>query len=47
MKRLWSLRNWLKGFAFGPVQRCRACGHTSPYHYPTCKTIQWKTEEHR
>lgn len=31
---LWSLDNWLHGYAFGPVQRCRLCDHTSPGHYP-------------
>ena len=27
----WSLRNWMKGYKFGPVQRFRCCGHTTPY----------------
>ncbi len=26
----WSVQNWLKGYKFGPVQRCRWCGHTTP-----------------
>jgi hypothetical protein len=25
----WSVENWLKGYKFGPIQRCR-CGHTTP-----------------
>lgn len=36
--RLWPLRkflrsldNWRRGFAFGYVRRCRACGHTAYY----------------
>ena len=35
---LWpSLRNWLKGYQFRPVQRFRCCGHTTPYaHATTC-----------
>lgn len=34
--RWWSLRNWIKGYKFGPVQRFRCCDHTTPYHYPSC-----------
>lgn len=33
----YSLRNWLKGYQFRPVQRFRCCAHTTPHHYPTCK----------
>ena len=32
----WSLRNWVKGYKFGPVQRFRCCDHTTPYHYAWC-----------
>ena len=32
----WSLRNWFRGYKFGPIQRCRECDHTSPYHYENC-----------
>jgi hypothetical protein len=35
--RWWSLINWCKGYKFGPIQRCRFCDHTSPYHYSTCR----------
>lgn len=35
--RLWSLQNWLRGYRFGPVQRFRCCGHTTPYaHNADC-----------
>lgn len=34
--RRWSVENWLKGFKYGPVQRCRVCDHTTPYHYESC-----------
>lgn len=27
----WSWQNWRKGYQFGPVQRFRCCGHTTPY----------------
>jgi len=30
-KFLRSLDNWRRGFAFGYVRRCRACGHTAYY----------------
>ena len=33
----WSLENWLKGYKWGPISRCRTCDHTTPYHYPTCR----------
>ena len=36
----WSLLNLLRGYQFRPVQRCRRCSHTTPYHYPTC---EWAT----
>lgn len=31
-----SCQNWRKGYRFSPIQRCRRCGHTTPYHYETC-----------
>lgn len=34
--RLWSVRNWCKGYKYGPVQRFRCCGHTTPFHYQAC-----------
>lgn len=36
----WSLRNFAQGYRFGPVQRCRRCDHTTPFHYPTCVHYQ-------
>ena len=32
----WSFNNWRLGYQFRPVQRCRHCDHTTPYHYQTC-----------
>lgn len=37
--RLWAVENWWKGYRFGPIQRCRWCDHTTPYHYRTCRTV--------
>lgn len=34
--RWWSLRNFLQGYRFSAIQRCRRCGHTTPFHYPAC-----------
>jgi len=34
--RYWALRNWLDGYAFSAIKRCRTCDHTTPYHYPKC-----------
>jgi hypothetical protein len=34
--RVRALRNWLDGYAFSSIKRCRSCGHTTPYHYPRC-----------
>lgn len=36
----WSLVNWLQGYKFGPVQRHRCCGHTTPTHSLGCPTGQ-------
>jgi hypothetical protein len=36
--KLWSLANWRKGYRFGPVQRYRCCGHTTPTHASNCLT---------
>lgn len=36
----WSVSNWLHGYAFGPVRRCRECGHTTPSHYGRCS--KWR-----
>lgn len=37
-RKIWPVRrcvrsfdNWQRGFAFGYVRRCRACGHTAYY----------------
>ena len=35
----WSFQNWCRGYAWGPIQRCRNCAHTSPYHYPPCASV--------
>lgn len=35
--RWWSLQNRLRGYRFGPVQRYRCCGHTTPFHYAECE----------
>lgn len=35
-RRWWSLLNWLRGFKFSPVRRCRDCDHTTPHHYHWC-----------
>lgn len=34
----WAVQNWWKGYRFAPIQRCRWCDHTTPYHYNTCRT---------
>ena len=34
--RRWSHLNWLKGYQFGPMQRHRCCGHTTPSHDRGC-----------
>jgi len=34
--RYRALRNWLDGYAFSSIKRCRSCDHTTPYHYPKC-----------
>ena len=34
--RYHALRNWLDGYAFSSIKRCRSCDHTTPYHYPRC-----------
>jgi hypothetical protein len=33
----WSLRNWLSGYKFDPIQRFRCCDHTISYHYRGCR----------
>jgi hypothetical protein len=33
---VWSAQNYIEGYAWGPVQRWRCCGHTTPYHSPGC-----------
>lgn len=43
----YSLRNWLKGYQFRPVQRHRCCAHTTPAHDTDCRKhpaplIGWK-----
>jgi hypothetical protein len=37
-----SAQNWLRGYRFGPVQRFRCCGHTTPYHSTSC--VMWGIE---
>lgn len=42
----WSITNWLHGYAFGPVKRCRRCKHTlypSQYHCPYCEAWAYCT----
>ena len=41
----WSLLNLCRGYQFRPVQRCRRCSHTTPYHYPTCERLLQETVE--
>jgi hypothetical protein len=38
---VWSAQNYAKGYAWGPVQRWRCCGHTTPGHNPDC--LMWGT----
>ena len=33
----WAIENRWKGYKFGPIQRCRTCDHTTPYHYEWCE----------
>lgn len=33
----WSLQNFVRGYRFSAVRRCRFCDHTTPYHYATCR----------
>ena len=35
-RRWWSLRNRVRGYKYGPIQRFRCCDHTTPYHYRGC-----------
>lgn len=39
---LWSAQNYAKGYAWGPVQRWRCCGHTTPHHSPAC--TMWRAD---
>jgi hypothetical protein len=32
----WSFQNWLRGYAFRPIQRHRCCHHTTPSHSTWC-----------
>jgi len=41
--KLIALRNWLEGYAFSPVRRCRECDHTTPFHYARCSL--WRPGE--
>lgn len=45
--RYHALRNWLDGYAFSSIKRCRSCDHTTPYHYPRCIRGVSRTEFER